>query len=72
MQVNLPPGIIEKAAEQLGVELDNQSIDTLENAISRTNEEQRIKQKQEELIRAQKYPAKKTEGEDQQVRNSNE
>ena len=65
MQVNLPPGIIEKAAEQLGVELDNQSIDTLENAISRTNEEQRIKQKQEELIRAQKYPAKKTEDEDQ-------
>ena len=57
LQVNLPPGIIEKAAEQLGVELDNQSIDTLETAISKTNEEQRIKQKQEELIRAQKYPA---------------
>ena len=71
LQVNLPPGIIEKAAEQLGVELDNQSIDTLENVISKTNEEQRIKQKQEELIRAQKYPAMSSECE-KPLRNSNE
>ena len=38
-QVNLPPGIIEKAAEQLGYMLDNRSISKLENAIQISNEE---------------------------------
>ena len=55
-QVNLPPGIIEKAAEQLGLELDNGSISKLENEIQVTNEQNRIKMKQEELMKAQKFP----------------
>ena len=33
LQVNLPPGIIEKAAEQLGLELDDQSMLKLEGDI---------------------------------------
>ena len=55
-QVNLPPGIIEKAAEQLGVELDDTTIEQLESEITRNNEENRIRMKQEELKRAQKFP----------------
>ncbi len=56
MQVNLPPGIIEKAAEQLGVELSDETIDELESEISKNNEENRIRMKQEELKKAQKFP----------------
>ena len=55
LQVNLPPGIIEKAAEQLGVSLDAKSIDQIEEEIQRWNEQNRLKMKQEELMRVQKY-----------------
>ena len=55
-QVNLPPGIIKNAAEQLGVELDDTTIEQLESEITRNNEENRIRMKQEELKRAQKFP----------------
>ena len=55
LQVNLPPGSIEKAADQLGVNLDSQSIGKLEDKIQRCNEEDRLKMKQEELKKVQKY-----------------
>ena len=37
--VNLPPGIIKSAAEQLGYVLDNSSISKLETVIQISNEE---------------------------------
>jgi len=57
IQVNLPPGLIKKAAAQIGVNLDDGSITKLEDTVSIRNEENRIKMKKEELIKAQKYPA---------------
>ena len=57
IQVNLPPGLIEKAASQIGVNLDRSSISALEATVQMRNEENRLKMKQAELIKAQKYPA---------------
>lgn len=55
LEVNLPPGIIEKAAEALGVDLSADECKKLERFISKSNEVNRIKMKREELKRAQKY-----------------
>ena len=52
IQVNLPPGLIGKAAQQIGVNLDEKSISKLEDVVISKNEENRIKQKTEELIKA--------------------
>lgn len=57
LKVNLPPGIIQQAAETLGIELSDENIGKLESEIQKKNEENRLKQKKEELMRAQKYPA---------------
>ena len=57
IQVNLPPGLIEKAASSIGVNLDEGSISALEAAVQKRNEENRLQMKQAELIKAQKYPA---------------
>lgn len=57
LQVNLPPGSIQQAAEALNIELDQNNIDRLEDEIQKKNEENRLKQKKEELMRAQKYPS---------------
>lgn len=56
IQVNLPPGLIKKAAAQIGVSLDDTSITKLEDVVIQRNEEKRLQQKKEELIKAQKYP----------------
>jgi hypothetical protein len=44
---NLPPGLIEKAASSIGVDLDDGSIENLESEVIKANEETRIKMKQE-------------------------
>ena len=47
--VNLPPGLIEKAADQIGVELDKDCIMSLESEVIKTNEETRRQMKEQEL-----------------------
>ena len=47
--MNLPPGLIETTANQLGVDIDKKEIRALENVVKRNNEETRLKMKQEEL-----------------------
>lgn len=50
MNVNLPPGSLEKAAQMLNVELDSNSLQKLEKNVLRNNEETE-KQKKNEIIR---------------------
>lgn len=45
LKVNLPPGIIQQAAETLGIELGQENIVKLEREIQKKNEENRLKQK---------------------------
>ena len=54
INVNLPPGSIESAANSLGVDIDNKEIDHLESEVMRSNEETRIKMKEEELRQKKK------------------
>ena len=72
LQVNLPPGIIERAAETLGLQLDAHSVSKLELEIQRTNETNRLKMKHEELMRAQKYPFPTRAESDGEIEDSND
>ena len=54
IELNLPPGSIRQAADELGVTLDQTSLDKLEKEVERCNEINRIKQMKEELNKVQK------------------
>ena len=45
IQVNLPPGLIGRAAQQIGIDLDGSAVAELEEVVTTKNEENRLKQK---------------------------
>jgi len=51
LEVNLPPGSVEKAATQVGVTLDEDSLFKLEEEMSKRNEKNAKKMKELEMIK---------------------
>lgn len=51
LDVNLPPGSVEKAATQVGVQLDHESLKLLEQEMSARNDKVSKKMKEIEMMR---------------------
>lgn len=53
--MNLPPGSIEQAAEQVGVQIDQTLLDSMETELRRQNLEKEQAMKKAELLKTKKH-----------------